>query len=138
MARPSKPKPVSIKKPKKLKVDWGANLLQQIIDSNAIPIPMTEDHVIIEVPVQEYQFHPKRKWRFDLAFLKNKLAVEIEGGIWIMGRHNRGVGMIKDMEKYNEASYYGWYMARFTPKMVKDGIAMQFLNKYFRGDKQIE
>jgi hypothetical protein len=112
--------------------------LQQIIDSNAITIPIQNNHTYIEIPEREYRFHPTRRWRFDLAFVKSKVAIEIEGGIWIFGRHNRPASMIKDMEKYNEAMYYGWYMARFTPKMVKDGSAMQFLNRYFRGDNQIE
>ena len=137
--RTQRAKSIPVEKPKRLKkTDWASHLLQQIINSNAITIPMIDNHTIIEIPEREYRFHPTRRWRFDLAFVKSKVAIEIEGGIWIMGRHNRGLGMIKDMEKYNEAMYYGSYMARFTPKMVKDGSAMQFLNRYFRGDNQIE
>mgnify|MGYP006149714629 CR=1 FL=1 len=34
----------------------------------------------IAEPVKEHKFHPKRKWRLDLAWPEEKLAVEIEGG----------------------------------------------------------
>ena len=31
----------------------------------------------------------------------NRIAYEIEGGVFSGGRHTRGVGFIKDCEKYN-------------------------------------
>ena len=36
-------------------------------------------------PVRELQFHLDRKWRFDFAFVPEKLAVEIEGGLFVGG-----------------------------------------------------
>jgi very-short-patch-repair endonuclease len=62
----------------------------------------------------EYKFHPTRKWRFDLAIPDVKLAIEIEGGVYTKGRHTRGSGFIKDIEKYNEAAINGWTLLRFT------------------------
>lgn len=64
----------------------------------------------------EYRFHPKRKWRFDYADVAHKIAVEIEGGIWSGGRHTRGSGYAKDVEKYNEATKLGWRILRYTSK----------------------
>lgn len=58
--------------------------------------------------VTEYKFHSGRRWRFDYACPVKKIAVEQEGGIWIIGRHNRGKGFINDMEKYNAATVMGW------------------------------
>jgi hypothetical protein len=41
-------------------------------------------------------------------------ASQIEGGIWIQGRHNRGAGFITDIEKYNEATFCGWRVFRLA------------------------
>lgn len=73
-------------------------------------------------PEQEYTFHPKRKWRFDFAWKKAQLCVEMEGGIWSRGRHVRGQGYIDDMEKYNAAALLGWCVLRYhqvTPDTIK-------------------
>jgi len=65
-----------------------------------------------------YRFAPPRRWKFDFANPKLKLAVEIEGGSWSGGRHTRGSGFEKDCEKYNEAAILGWYVIRLTTGMV--------------------
>lgn len=69
--------------------------------------------------VTEYRFHETRKWRFDYANEKLKLAIEQEGGVWSGGRHTRGQGYINDMEKYNAASLAGWTLIRRTPDQMK-------------------
>ena len=69
----------------------------------------------IPIPEKEYKFHPKRKWRFDYAWPDYKIALEVEGGIWTKGRHVRGTGFLKDMEKYNAATVLGWRVLRTTP-----------------------
>lgn len=66
--------------------------------------------------VKEYRFHPVRKWRFDYAIPKYKIAIEIDGGVWTYGRHNRASGYIKDMEKMNTAASSGWLVLHFTPQ----------------------
>ena len=68
-------KSISIKKPK---IDYPKYLAVQL-----------EEHSDIPVPIFEHKFHDTRRWRFDLAFMDAKLAVEVEGGIWNYGRHNR-------------------------------------------------
>lgn len=78
-------------------------------------------------PVSEYRFAPPRLWRFDFAWVDLKIAVEIEGGIWSHGRHTRGSGFAKDMEKYNTATKLGWKVFRFTPQQLKDGTAQMFM-----------
>jgi len=72
----------------------------------------------------EYRFHPVRKWRFDFAWPKLKIAVEIDGGTWASGRHTRGGGYEKDCEKLNAAALLGWFVFRFTGAMVDDGRAL--------------
>lgn len=78
----------------------------------------------LPMPTPEHRFDLSRRWRFDRAWLNCKLAVEIEGGTWVKGRHSRGSGMRKDAEKYNAAILQGWRVLRFTGDMVKDGSAI--------------
>ena len=77
-------------------------------------------------PEAEWRFHPTRRWRFDWAFPdeKHKLAIEVDGGIFVAGRHTRGAGVLKDMEKLNAAAILGWRVLRFTPQQVKTGEAL--------------
>lgn len=79
--------------------------------------------------VREYQFHPKRKWRFDYAFPERKIAIEKEGGVWTRGRHTRGSGFVKDLEKYNTATAMGWSVYRFTPQQIERSEYLKFINQ---------
>lgn len=77
-------------------------------------------------------FHPTRKWRFDYAWIPQAVAVECEGGVWSGGRHTRGGGFIKDMEKYNEAARLGWRVFRFTPRQLKTGEAQAYMARVLK------
>ena len=47
---------------------------------------------------REYRFDLKRRWRADFAHLPTHCLIEIEGGIWVNGRHNRAAGFNADLE----------------------------------------
>lgn len=64
--------------------------------------------------VKEHQFHPVRKWRFDYAIVELKIAIEVDGAVWVGGRHNRASGYIADIEKLNTAASMGWLVLRIT------------------------
>ena len=81
-------------------------------------------------PVREYKFHPHRRWRFDFAWPDLKLAVEVEGGLWQWGRHNRPAGYEEDLEKYNEATLLGWRLLRFSTDMVVYGLAVETIKRF--------
>jgi hypothetical protein len=81
----------------------------------------------LPLPKSEHLFHPVRKWRFDFAWVSQLVAVEIEGGIWMSGRHTRGKGYEDDCYKYNEAALLGWKVLRFTPKMIRSGEALRYV-----------
>lgn len=83
--------------------------------------------------VREHVFHPERKWAFDFAFVEQKVAIEIEGGVWKRGRHTRPTGFIKDCEKYNAAAEMGWTVFRYPSTMVESGSGIQQINRYFGG-----
>jgi len=88
--------------------------------------------VFIVTPVCEYRFGAEiaggtgkglrerlnavglKDWRFDLAIPSEKVAVEFEGGAFNGGRHNRAMGSIGDMAKYNAATVHGWRVLRYT------------------------
>jgi very-short-patch-repair endonuclease len=87
-------------------------------------------------PAAEFRFHPKRKWRFDWSWEKEKVAVECEGGTWHSGRHVRGQGYEDDCSKYNAAQVMGWCVLRFTSDMLaEDGMGCVDLVRQALGRK---
>lgn len=78
----------------------------------------------LPAPEREYKFHATRRWRFDFAWPERKIAVEVEGGKWTRGRHQRPDGFEKDAEKYNAAALAGWFVYRVTADMIASGAAL--------------
>lgn len=69
-------------------------------------------------PVEQYRFHPTRRWLFDFAWPDALLAVEIDGGQWQAhgGRHNTDT----DREKLNAAAVLGWSVLRYSGAMLSN------------------
>jgi len=70
--------------------------------------------------VAEVKFSKGRRWRIDYVVSKEdkspvRVALEVEGGVWSFGRHTRGSGFVKDMEKYNEVARNKMFVVRVTP-----------------------
>ncbi len=82
-------------------------------------------------PTPEYRFHPTRKWRFDWAWPAQSIAVEVDGGVFVQGRHTRGAGVEKDMEKFAEATIAGWRVLRVSTRQVRNGQALHWLCRLF-------
>jgi hypothetical protein len=78
----------------------------------------------LPAPEREVRFSPPRRWRFDLAYTADMLAIEVEGGKWTRGRHVRPSGFEEDCIKYNAAALLGWRVLRVTGDMVNDGRAL--------------
>lgn len=76
---------------------------------------------------RQFRFHPTRKWQMDFAWPEQKLAVEVDGAIWVNGRHSRGAGILGDMEKYAEAMLLGWRVLRVAPEHIKSGKAVDWI-----------
>lgn len=74
-------------------------------------------------PLPEYKFHPLRKWRADYCWPIHKVLVEIDGGVWTQGRHTRGAGFLKDLEKLNAAALLGFRVLRYTPQQLVQAVA---------------
>jgi len=97
----------------------------------------------ISVPEKEHVFCPGRKWRFDYAWIPQKVAVEIEGGAhartlrchacgsavmvpsksggmvpFRFGGGHTGQRYESDIEKYNTAVLLGWRVLRYKPQTI--------------------
>ena len=87
----------------------------------------------LPIPVEEYQFCPGRRWRFDYCWGEFDLALEVEGGIWTRGRHVRGAGFLADMRKTPEAEILGWFMIYATPQDVESGAVFETIKRFLAG-----
>lgn len=66
---------------------------------------------------KEHRFTPDRRWKVDY-FHYSGVAIEIEGAIWVRGRHTRPIGFLKDMEKYNRLSELGIFLFRVPAHQI--------------------
>lgn len=91
---------------------------------------------------REFVFHPTRKWRFDLCHPAHKIAVEIEGLVFVdrsgpnpmlTGRHASVKGFLGDVEKYGEAFRLGYNVLRITSKEAKSGTAANWIAEHLKG-----
>lgn len=87
----------------------------------------------VPAPLREYSFAKPRRFRFDFAWLKQKVAVEVDGGGWVGGRHGRGRGMETDARKYSLAAALGWRILRVTPSMIESREAVRLLEAALGG-----
>jgi hypothetical protein len=78
-------------------------------------------------PVFEHRFAPPRRWAFDYAFIDAKVALEVEGGLWVRGAHMRGKHALSDMAKYNRAVELGWKVVRCTPQTLCSSVTLDLL-----------
>jgi very-short-patch-repair endonuclease len=81
----------------------------------------------LPAPIEEHRFHPMRRFRFDLAWPDRLLAVEVDGGAFIGGRHNTGAGARSDAEKVSLAVAAGWRVMRVLPEHVTQGVAIGWI-----------
>lgn len=72
----------------------------------------------LPLPVKEYKFCEYRRFRFDYAFVEQKVAVEKEGGIYTHQAHGSITGILRDLEKYSLAAELGWRVLRYLPNKI--------------------
>lgn len=87
----------------------------------------------LPVPIREFVFAKPRQWRFDLAWLDALVALEVEGGAFVKGRHTRGAGFRNDIEKYNRAVVLGWRVVRVLPEQLMTPATFEMLGALLRG-----
>lgn len=120
------------------------------MSSTTVPIAFEEQcrYAGLPVPLAEYQFakcltptelravgqEKPRKWALDFAFLEHRIALEVEGGYAIGGRHTSAKGFLADAEKYNTLALLGWRLLRVTPRDVKSGAALTLVQRALQGE----
>lgn len=67
----------------------------------------------------------RSRCKADFAWHAERVAVEVQGGTWINGRHSRGAGIKRDFRKANDAQLDGWVVLKFDTDMIADGEALQ-------------
>lgn len=84
------------------------------------------------IPQLEGQYKPfdGRKYAYDFAIPDLKILIDIQGGTWVNGRHNRAQGMNGDCEKNNLAQFDGYSTFIFTGDQVKNGSAIIMLERF--------
>lgn len=84
------------------------------------------------LPEREFLFWQGRKFRFDFAWPHLWTAIEVDGGLWIAGRHSRGgEAQLAELAKFNFAAALGWRVFHFTPEQIRTGEAIEFLRAVF-------
>lgn len=84
------------------------------------------------IPFEREARFCSRRWRWDFA-LPGKIAVEVQGGLWRGGAHNRGRGVHRDIEKHNRAVELGWLVLYVTAEMIDSGEALALIERVLAG-----
>lgn len=105
----------------------GERLLAHHIELEGLPAPDTQHRFARE---------EGRQFRFDFAWPDRKLAVEVDGGKWLLRRSRKMGGRLvpvgshsrrEDLRRANLAVRLGWSVLRYTPDMVFKGEAIREL-----------
>ena len=80
-------------------------------------------------PVAEHRFSPPRRWRFDWAWPDEKVALEVQGGVFVQGRHTRGAALLREHEKLNEAAAQGWRVLYVVPSQLESTVTLDLLRR---------
>lgn len=93
-------------------------LFQTLCEQQGLPRPETE-----------YQFLKTRRFRFDYAWIKERVALEVVGGVWVRGGHSRGKIQLRDMERRNLAQLAGWKVLEVPPAALFQSDTLDMLRQ---------
>jgi very-short-patch-repair endonuclease len=84
-------------------------------------------------PCEQYFFAETlgRKFRSDFAWPAYRLLVEVHGGLWQRGGggHSHPMHIVKDIERQQIATLLGWFVLPVTTDHVKNGAAIEMLER---------
>lgn len=87
-----------------------------------------------EKDFQERHAKSKRskRYRLDFAHPNSRTGIEIQGGVYMRGRHVTGSGYERDCRKYNLAYTSGWTIFLLTSTMAKDAFWHALIAEHVR------
>ena len=68
-----------------------------------------------------------KRYRLDFAHPSSQTGIEIQGGVYMRGRHVTGSGYERDCKKYNLAYTSGWTIFLLTSQMAKDSAWLSLI-----------
>lgn len=83
----------------------------------------------LPTPTLQVALIPGRRFRWDVVFPEQKVAVELQGGVFANGRHTRGAGFESDCEKAALGQIAGYICLSLTPGMVESGLALTLIEQ---------
>ncbi len=83
----------------------------------------------VEAPERQYAYVPDRKFSADFAWPAHRLLVEVQGGVYNRKAHGSVSGILRDIERGNEAALAGWRLLRVTSRMISDGDALELIER---------
>jgi hypothetical protein len=81
-------------------------------------------------PERQAKLVPGRKFLHDFVWREHRLAVEVQGGIWLRkGAHTSGQGVTRDCEKAALALLEGFRTLPVTGEQVRSGDALRWIER---------
>ena len=77
-----------------------------------------------------------KRYRLDFAHPNSRTGIEIQGGVYMRGRHVTGSGYERDCRKYNLAYTSGWTIFLLTSTMAKDSFWLSLIAEHVRQAQQ--
>lgn len=88
-------------------------------------------------PEREVKLSSEYAHRWDFVWPRYRLAVEINGGIWNVGGHSTGRGILRDMTKLRIATLAGYRSFQFDADAVEDGSAVAAVEQFILGYREM-
>jgi len=116
---------------KKKKTDHLVNDLMNQIIAAGLPRPCTEVRFAMERIGSAPGIRSRLKkyglkdWRFDFLFREERLAIEVNGGNYVGGRHSNATALTDEYRKINKAQQLGFRVLIFDGKLIKSREAVR-------------
>lgn len=85
------------------------------------------EHAGLPLGETQYPVVVGRQFKFDRCWPSHRVAVEVQGGLWVAGAHSRGSGVERDCLKLSMAAAVGWRVLPISRAMIESGEAVRLI-----------